>query len=233
MSETKCHKQLNPQERVRKAEVSSRTINWELCVFCQGKTNENLQCPANSKREDIGARYKSAEASIREFKRLGISPFKVDFDQLDDGSGIANSLLKHKAVWHKSCRNKINSTELKRAEKRKQKEETPEAASPVKTRRLSSSSTKSNKGKCFFCNEASSGLRSAATDTITHRVRSCATLLQDTELLAKLAAGSDMVAIDGEYHPKCLAALYNRVDSRNVRCIMKTAILKVITCHKG
>ena len=57
----------------------------------------------------------------------------------------------------------------------------------------------------------SSGLRSAATDTITHRVRSCATLLQDMELLAKLAAGSDMVAIDGEYHPKCLAALYNRV----------------------
>ena len=55
MSETKCHKQLNPQERVRKAEVSSRTINWELCVFCQGKTNENLQCPAYSKREDIGA----------------------------------------------------------------------------------------------------------------------------------------------------------------------------------
>ena len=127
------------------------------------------------------------------------------------GQEYANSLLKHKAVWHKSCRNKINSTELKRAEKRKQKEETPEAASPVKTRRLSSSSTKSNKGKCFFCNEASSGLRSAATDTITHRVRSSATLLQDTELLAKLAAGSDMVAIDGEYHPKCLAALYNRV----------------------
>ena len=35
-------------------------------------------------------------------------------------------------------------------------------------------------------------------------------MLQDTELLAKLAGGSDMVAIDGEYHPKCLAALYNR-----------------------
>ena len=55
MFDTKCHKQMNPQERVRKAEVSSRTINWELCVFCQGKTNENLHCPANSKREDIGA----------------------------------------------------------------------------------------------------------------------------------------------------------------------------------
>ena len=176
MSAAKSHKQLNPREHIHRPEISSKTINWELCVFCQEQTNENLKCPANSKRGDVGAGYKSAEANINEFKKIGILPFKVDSNQLDDGSGIANSLLKHRAVWHKSCRNKINSTKLKRAEKRKRQEENCEGPSPVKNRQLSSNSSTTNKGKCFFCNEAGSGLRSVATYKITKRIQRSATL---------------------------------------------------------
>ena len=46
------------------------------------------------------------------------------------------------------------------------------------------------------------------------RVRSCTTLLGDTELLGRLNAG-DMVALEAKYHTQCLVGLYNH--ARKVR----------------
>ena len=40
-------------------------------------------------------------------------------------------------------------------------------------------------------------------------VRRCALELEDTALLAKLAAG-DMIAIEAKYHNNCLRSLYNK-----------------------
>ena len=41
------------------------------------------------------------------------------------------------------------------------------------------------------------------------KVSECACELQDTALLAKLAAG-DMIATESKYHNRCLCALFNR-----------------------
>jgi hypothetical protein len=46
---------------------STIPINWKLCVICQVKTNEPLQCPANLKRSDVGAGYKSLVDNIKFF----------------------------------------------------------------------------------------------------------------------------------------------------------------------
>ena len=64
---------------------------------------------------------------------------------------------------------------------------------------------------CFFCNEpaGSAGLHKASTYNIDANVRRCAVEVEDTALLAKLAAG-DMIAIDTMYHHNCLCSLYNR-----------------------
>ena len=42
-----------------------------------------------------------------------------------------------------------------------------------------------------------------------YRVKQCAQDLQKTKLLAKLAGGSDLIALNAVYHPGCLARLYN------------------------
>ena len=131
-------------------------IDWKLCVICQLKTNEPLQCPANSKRSDLGAGYKSLADNIKSFQDLDEIPIKFDPQKIDDGSGIENSLFQNKASWHKSCRNKLNTTELKRARKRKAcEDEREQGNSPSKTRRTStlhsSSNRKRNEPKCFFC----------------------------------------------------------------------------------
>ena len=59
---------------------------------------------------DLGAGYKSMAENLQGFLAIDALPFDVKQNQLDDGSGLFNTLLKHEASWHKSCKDKINST---------------------------------------------------------------------------------------------------------------------------
>ena len=70
---------------------------------------------------------------------------------------------------------------------------------------------------CFFCRQPAGhdGLREAATFQLDQWVRTCATLLEDTELLRQLSAGA-MVAIEAKYHIKRLVGLYNRARKANL-----------------
>jgi len=109
-----------------------------------------------------------------------------------DGSGVENTLLKNKAPWHKSCKDKVDSTKLKRAQKRREQEEDATSHSPVKTRRTSFAGEgrlDENESKCFFCNDVAgpSGLHKASTFEIDRSVRESTIRLTDTDLLAKLA----------------------------------------------
>jgi len=104
-----------------------------------------------------------------------------------DGSGVENTLLKNKASWHKSCKDKVNSTKLKRAQKRREQEEDATSHSPVKTRKTSLA----GEGRLDE-NESNdvagpSGLHKASTFEIDRSVRKSAIRLKDTDLLAKLA----------------------------------------------
>jgi len=59
----------------------------------------------------------------------------------------------------------------------------------------------------FFCNEegGNDGLHEVKID---QRIRKSAKLTGNSFILAKLSAG-DMVALEANYHTKCLLALYN------------------------
>ena len=117
----KSFKEMNPFEQTQTipSEEQERPLEWSLCILCQKLTKESLQCPVRSKRLDLGAGYKSMAENLQGFFAIGALPFDVKQNQLDDGSGLFNTLSKHEASWHKSCKDKINSTKLKRAEKRK------------------------------------------------------------------------------------------------------------------
>ena len=52
-------KQINPLE-ANPSDKTPKSIDWTLCVLCQKSTQETLQCPANSKRKDVGVGYKFA-----------------------------------------------------------------------------------------------------------------------------------------------------------------------------
>jgi len=119
----------------------------------------------------------------------------------------------------KPCRLRYNQTKLDRAEKRHLKvgedDKVEEAGDRKRKRsvlRPSSTELKQQEVKCFFCGETSGSVRlyEAATFQLDSRVRSCARILGDMDLLTKLNAG-DMVAQDAKYHRNCLVNLYNRV----------------------
>ena len=191
-------------------------INWKLCALCQTKTKEKLQCPARSKRKDIGAGYEYIAGTIQECIDLNALPLPLKLSQMNDGSGMVNTFKKNKAEWHHTCRNKFSKENVKRARENtsgtKRKLDVPhdESTSPVKTRKKCSTPKDEVSDKCIFCDlSGEDDLHKASTMGLDQKVRSCAIDLQDRILLAKLAGG-DMVAIDALYHVKCLLSFYRR-----------------------
>jgi hypothetical protein len=128
--------------------------DWNRCILCQEVTSEILQCPAESKRHDvgIGQGYSTLSSNIVRFSELCELPMPIDLGRLDEGSGMEGTLLEHKAKWHKSCRTKFNVTKLVRAEKRKLSNEDsdPDYTIPRKNTRRSGSRQAHTTNVCFF-----------------------------------------------------------------------------------
>jgi len=136
---------------------------------------------------------------------------------LDDGSGIPETLSKNNARWHKSCRDQFNSTKLQRAQRKKRKRISSDEAEVVvdpspKKRKVTRSQcgSRSEYNVCFLCNQNGNKiLWSVHTTEVNTRVLKCATILNDTMLLAKLA-GTDLISLEAKYHNKCLIYLYQK-----------------------
>ena len=100
-----------------------------------------LLCPINSKNNKSG--YESLAINLLEFKKIESVPINISLDRLDEGQGIAETLLLHKAVYHKGCYLKFANNKLKRAQKRAAVQ-----SSPKKTRKSFDASTQEL--NCFF-----------------------------------------------------------------------------------
>ena len=94
-------------------------IDWNKCMMCQKDSQEILQCPAESKRKDLGAGYISLATNIKRFEELKYLPMKLDIEKLSEGQRLEDTLLKRKAKVHKTCKDKFSNLKLLRAEKRK------------------------------------------------------------------------------------------------------------------
>ena len=206
---------------------SRPAFNWEICCLCQDQNNTDpLQCPGDSKRSDRGAGYKSLSACLAVFQNLGALPSYICMSTLDEGEGVELTLNTRNAKWHKSCRDKFNNTKLNRALKRKSKclddqgqcssdishvNQTEETRSVLRYTR-SFHATKTS-DVCLFCDGSeetpNDKMHEVTTFELDTRVRTCANLLQDSKLLAKLSA-DDMIAIEAKYHLRCLVKLYNQ-----------------------
>ena len=199
--------------------------DWDKCSLCQRVTTEALQCPAKSKRLDIGVGqgYSTLYANIKRFSELCELPMPVDLDRLDEGNGIEATFLNNKAMWHKSCYNKFNTTKL-RAERRKCSIEDNEAeTTPARkyTRKSARHEDKMVQDICFFCAEGASTpdpLREVATKCLDYSVRKCAHDLQDEYLLAKLSV-ADIIALEAKYHPQCLVSLYYKAAALKMKAL--------------
>ena len=190
-------------------ENSVSKTNWQLCAICQETTSEALQCPADTKRSDVGAGYKSLAGNIEKFTKLGCMPTDLCLSRLDKGKEYEGTFVANKARWHKSCYALSSSTKLKCAEKRHATLD----EDPVGGKFTHSNVTICSKEiilACFICDKCDGQtLHSVSTLGLDDRVREYATLLSKERLLAKLSGG-DLIALEAKYHTKCLSMLYRK-----------------------
>ena len=109
----------------------------------------------------------------------------LDLAELDEGERITETLLKHDASWHKSCRVRYTATTLKRLERKgkptkRKKTQQPEGSG----KRTGSDLATTSEGQevCFFCGgPATEGdpLSPASTMELDSRVRAIAIELND------------------------------------------------------
>ena len=103
----KRYKVVNPLQSGTSIEFLT---DWSKCIFCQEDLSEKLHCPAESRRNTMGAGYKTTSDLLMDFSRTGCLPKTMDLSRFDDGNGIEAAFVQHKAKWHDSCRLKYNKT---------------------------------------------------------------------------------------------------------------------------
>ena len=168
-------------------------MDWTLCVICQQTTSEHVKCLLNAPGSgDKSVPYESFLNRANAFRELNQLPVPL-------AEGITvNDLTMNKGVWHKSCHFKFSQDRLERA-KRKRLSNGDEHAG-IKRARPQYLSPEKN--VCIFCGDESGLLHEFRTLEADSRVRSMATDLQDTALLAKIEGG-DLIALDAKYHLAC------------------------------
>ena len=146
-------KVIKPDIECQSSSAEPDSINWELCFLCQEEKDDHLQCPINAKGHKCG--YKYLATNLLEFKKLNSLPINIKFEKLDEGSGIAETLRSHSAMYHKSCYLKYTSSKIQRLLKRLV-EALDTASCPKKTRsQLKVSTCQQIQGipKCILCDE--------------------------------------------------------------------------------
>lgn len=199
--------------------IIRRKINWTKCCLCQsnsGKTN----CPArNPILEDRNSGYKSLAKNLNELVpyKFKISD-RVIIDDLDEGSGIENTLISMKACWHKKCTFPFQGSKFQRLLKNLAvtrvenciiEDKLIDAVGSQATR---SSMNLLKKDLCFMCAQPGSKtnvLHQCTTHDFSKLIKMKAEMLDDAQLLGLVNFG-DLVAQEAKYHSKCLTRLYNR-----------------------
>lgn len=184
---------------IRVVYFNFKAMNWELCLICQAEDKpEPLKCPLDSLQDGAGKEaYLSFLKNVVEFSNLGALPVEL---KLKEDTSI-EELCTNRAVWHKSCHLKFANSKLERAQKKLKRKNSPDSSRQAKKvkRQVSEQS------ECFFCGEQGNDLHQVLTLEVDRDVRQMAVQMQDSQLIAKLAAG-DMVAIEAKYHSKCMLA---------------------------
>eukprot|EP00745_Piridium_sociabile_P003963 TRINITY_DN123171_c0_g1_i1.p1 TRINITY_DN123171_c0_g1~~TRINITY_DN123171_c0_g1_i1.p1 ORF type:complete len:197 (-),score=22.89 TRINITY_DN123171_c0_g1_i1:406-939(-) len=120
------------------------TINWDLCALCQTDKEEKLINPSQGKfvKSDVQTGYKHTVQNILKLHELGRLTLPIRKQLLDEGPDMVTTFEANEAVWHITCRNKVDNQKIERALKAAHKRERGQELeeSPVKTRKMTGQS---------------------------------------------------------------------------------------------
>ena len=128
------------------------TTDFSICCLCQHEGSEDIRKPYT--KETFHPAYKSLEEDLQKWFDHGVQlPMNVNLKRLDNGSGIASTLLQNQAIYHHSCRSKLRQHYLQRIlDKQKEDIEEQSNISPIKQLRSSfSASIDRSRSQCVMC----------------------------------------------------------------------------------
>ena len=183
-------------------------INWDRCFICQIDNDEKLRS------SDEG--YKNLAERLPEFKNAGLAD-SLDFTQIDDSSGIFNTLQKKNAVYHKNCYSMYNLQHLRRLQKKKVVKDNDDDLQRRKRCKIDL-----GEAVCIFCGENDSRENLCAAgeyhnnsnssidhvSTLTEQWREMALHLGELDIHAKLCVGD--VSANEIYHKLHYTQFRNR-----------------------
>ncbi|ELU13546.1 hypothetical protein CAPTEDRAFT_218243 [Capitella teleta] len=165
--------------------LSSTQRDWAKCFLCQKDDGTTLKTPGQTPRylanpDELGASFRSTIVNLKSLHDLGELPsyiFAEDIVNLGDGvcmNEFINSMMNHGVVWHKLCRNAVDTQKVKRAQRKRSAAvdisedlgvlddsditKTFERKSPMKTRRKLDNATTQN--HCFICDKEFKDMKS-------------------------------------------------------------------------
>ena len=200
--------------------TTRKIMDWALCCLCQGedKSSKDLRRPYS--KECYHTAYQSLEEDLKIFAENDVTlPLGVNLNRLNDGSGIANTLLGNKAIHHNGCRALFRQNMVQRElQKRQRNEHESEGATftPKKTRLSFNASLDREKPQCVCCEkyEEDSGeaLHRARSANCGKNILKCALESQNWVVYARLNTSvnaEDAEAADIHYHQSCYVKLRN------------------------
>ena len=196
-----------------------KVTDYRKCFFCQDASKTNLRYPFKRK-QDHGI-YETLKKEITELFGNGVVlPWGLNLTCIDDGSGIAKTLLASNAIHHAKCRLRIRELlkpfrEKTEEENKKDDNDEVDQCSPAKTRRTCDTSYDRKIKSCFKCGpnsppeKSNEILISASTKNITKSLLRYATISENWKVLGKLSTALDATAADIHYHSSCKTDLWN------------------------
>lgn len=105
-----------------KSDQDNEKIDWTRCFICQKDEAEHLQATSDAKTGDKERPYRELAKRIIKFKSIDLLPVSLDIQKLEQGElSLEDALIRHRAKFHKSCKNKFGADKLERAIKKYEK----------------------------------------------------------------------------------------------------------------
>ena len=187
--------------------------DWALCCLCQEKSGKDLRHPY--KKKCYHAAYQTLEHELNGFADNGIPlPLGVSLQCLDDGSGIASTMLKNEAKYHNGCRGHFRSHNLQRAVQKRSREDSDDVAfSPKETRTSFSASLDRKNIQCVRCEmfqkDSDEPIHRASSQNCSQNLCKWAVESNNWVVHARLNTAIDAAAGDVYYHISCYTKLKN------------------------
>jgi len=86
------------------SKAAKNLTSTEVSVsFAKAKTKNPLSCQGGE--NGLPKEWDTLARELIDARDVGFNPLKTDFDRLDEGPGIEQTLRAHQACWHKLCKN--------------------------------------------------------------------------------------------------------------------------------